>query len=41
MTTDTRIYRKHLSSPCFVERIFAGTRTAEDVVADLIKVHCS
>lgn len=39
--TNSHIYRKHISSPYFVERMFVGTRTAGDVVADLVKVHCS
>lgn len=39
--TDTNISRKHIASPYYVERLFIGTRTAGDIVADLVKVHCS
>ncbi len=35
------IYRKHLSSPYLVERLFLGTRSAREVVSDLMKVHRS
>ena len=39
--SDNRICRKHLASSYLIERMFVGNRSATDVVADLVKVHCA